>query len=123
MLFVLEMENNNIEEIDQLLKHPFIIPVNITIIYLNYLKRYPSFEKMNWDVAVVVKVTEIIFQDNELLSRHREYRYMPDKMTWDPNCYECKVRYRDPKANDLVMYLHAWRYKVKKSPEILFNLS
>ena len=37
---------------------------------------------------------------------------MPDKMTWDPNCYECKVRYRDPKANDLVMYLHAWRYKV-----------
>ena len=33
-------------------------------------------------------------------------------MTWDPNCYECKVRYRDPKAKDLVMYLHAWRYKV-----------
>ena len=26
--------------------------------------------------------------------------------------YECKVRYRDPKAKDLVMYLHAWRYKV-----------
>ena len=33
-------------------------------------------------------------------------------MTWDPNCYECKVRYRDPKSKDLVMYLHAWRYKV-----------
>ena len=33
-------------------------------------------------------------------------------MTWDPHCYECKVRYRDPKPKDLVMYLHAWRYKV-----------
>lgn len=50
-------------------------------------------------------------QDNELLSKHKEYRYMSEKMTWDPNCYECKVRYRDPKAKDLVMYLHAWRYK------------
>ncbi len=51
-------------------------------------------------------------QDNELLARHKEYKYMSEKMTWDPNCYECKVRYRDPKAKDLVMYLHAWRYKV-----------
>ena len=38
---------------------------------------------------------------------------MSEKMTWDPHCYECKVRYRDPKAKDLVMYLHAWRYKVR----------
>ena len=51
-------------------------------------------------------------QDNELLAKFKEYRYGPEKMTWDPNCYECKVRYRDPKAKDLVMYLHAWRYKV-----------
>jgi hypothetical protein len=50
-------------------------------------------------------------QDNELLAKFKEYRYGPEKMTWDPNCYECKVRYRDPKAKDLVMYLHAWRYK------------
>ena len=42
----------------------------------------------------------------------REYKYQPEKMTWDPHCYECKVRYRDPKPKDLVMYLHAWRYKV-----------
>ena len=52
-------------------------------------------------------------QDNELLAKHKEYRYMSEKMTWDPHCYECKVRYRDPKAKDLVMYLHAWRYKVR----------
>lgn len=35
-----------------------------------------------------------------------------DKMTVDKHCYECKVRYRDPKPQDLVMYLHAWKYKV-----------
>lgn len=35
-----------------------------------------------------------------------------DLMTYDPHCYECKVRYRDPKPKDLVMYLHALTYKV-----------
>ena len=60
-------------------------------------------------------------QDNELLAKFREYRYGPEKMTWDPNCYECKVRYRDPKAKDLVMYLHAWRYKVIIVPETYFQ--
>ena len=60
-------------------------------------------------------------QDNELLAKFREYRYGPEKMTWDPNCYECKVRYRDPKAKDLVMYLHAWRYKVIIAPETYFQ--
>lgn len=38
--------------------------------------------------------------------------YNPDKMTTDKHCYECKVRYRDPKPQDLVMYLHAWKYRV-----------
>ncbi|XP_066596997.1 pseudouridylate synthase RPUSD2-like isoform X2 [Prorops nasuta] len=33
-----------------------------------------------------------------------------NKVTVDPHCYECKVKYRDPKPSDLVMYLHAWRY-------------
>lgn len=33
-----------------------------------------------------------------------------DKVTTDAHCYECKVKYRDPKPSDLVMYLHAWRY-------------
>lgn len=39
--------------------------------------------------------------------------FNPDKMTLDKHCYECKVRYRDPKPQDLVMYLHAWKYKVR----------
>ena len=58
-------------------------------------------------------------EDDELLQKNKEYRYVPEKMTWDPNCYECKVRYRDPKAKDLVMYLHAWRYKVTMTGGIL----
>ncbi|CRK86474.1 CLUMA_CG000091, isoform A [Clunio marinus] len=37
--------------------------------------------------------------------------FNPDKMTTDRHCYECKVRYKDPKPQDLVMYLHAWKYK------------
>ncbi|XP_014296986.1 pseudouridylate synthase RPUSD2 isoform X1 [Microplitis demolitor] len=36
--------------------------------------------------------------------------YTNNKVTVDPHCYECKVKYRDPKPSDLVMYLHAWRY-------------
>uniref|UniRef100_A0A1B0CR04 Pseudouridylate synthase RPUSD2 n=1 Tax=Lutzomyia longipalpis TaxID=7200 RepID=A0A1B0CR04_LUTLO len=46
----------------------------------------------------------------------------------DKHCYECKVRYRDPKPQDLVMYLHAWKYKVTvatqtghESPDLTFN--
>lgn len=38
--------------------------------------------------------------------------FQSEKMTTDPHCYECKVRYRDPKPKDLVMYLHAWKYRV-----------
>ncbi|XP_037048058.1 uncharacterized protein C18B11.02c-like isoform X4 [Bradysia coprophila] len=37
--------------------------------------------------------------------------YNLDKMSTDKHCYECKVRYRDPKPQDLVMYLHAWKYR------------
>ncbi|XP_061708203.1 pseudouridylate synthase RPUSD2-like isoform X2 [Cydia pomonella] len=34
-----------------------------------------------------------------------------DALSADPHCYECRVRYRDPRPRDLVMYLHAWKYK------------
>lgn len=34
-------------------------------------------------------------------------------ISFDQHCYECKVRYRDPKPKDLVMYLHAIRYGVR----------
>ncbi|XP_071519411.1 pseudouridylate synthase RPUSD2-like [Panulirus ornatus] len=40
----------------------------------------------------------------------KEYAYQAHLMTIDEHCYECKVRYRDPKPRDLVMYLHALKY-------------
>ena len=36
------------------------------------------------------------------------------KLSVDPHCYECKVKYRDPRPKDLVMFLHAWKYSVRK---------
>ena len=42
----------------------------------------------------------------------RDYNFKPHFMTVDPHCYECKVKYRDPKPRDLVMYLHALKYSV-----------
>lgn len=38
--------------------------------------------------------------------------FNPEKVTFDEHCYECKVRFRDPKPKDLMMFLHALRYKV-----------
>ncbi|KAH8410573.1 hypothetical protein KR009_003809 [Drosophila setifemur] len=35
----------------------------------------------------------------------------PKKFTFDPHCSECKINYRDPEANEMVMYLHAWKYR------------
>ncbi|KAH8282043.1 hypothetical protein KR054_004983 [Drosophila jambulina] len=34
------------------------------------------------------------------------------KTTSDPHCHECKLNYREPEEKDLIMYLHAWKYKV-----------
>jgi hypothetical protein len=34
------------------------------------------------------------------------------KLSSDHHCYECKVKYRDPRPKDLVMFLHAWTYAV-----------
>lgn len=36
----------------------------------------------------------------------------PSKLTTDENCRECKLKYQDPRPENLVMYLHAFRYKV-----------
>ncbi|CAG0894503.1 unnamed protein product [Darwinula stevensoni] len=40
-----------------------------------------------------------------------EKSFDPDKITFDPYCPECRVDYKDPAPSDLIMYLHAWRYK------------
>ncbi|XP_067635153.1 pseudouridylate synthase RPUSD2-like [Eurosta solidaginis] len=37
-------------------------------------------------------------------------KFNKKKTTIDEHCYECKVRFKDPKSKDLIMYLHAWKY-------------
>lgn len=44
-----------------------------------------------------------------------ELSFKAHMKTVDKNCYECKVRYRDPKPKDLVMFLHALKYSVSEA--------
>ncbi|XP_054729622.1 pseudouridylate synthase RPUSD2 [Anastrepha obliqua] len=40
-----------------------------------------------------------------------DFAYNKAKLSVDKDCYECKVRFKDPKPKDLIMYLHAWKYR------------
>ena len=68
--------------------------------------------------TVVSQSNSLMFRTNKVTvatqTGHEapDLTFNPEKMTTDKHCYECKVRYRDPKPRDLVMYLHAWKYKV-----------
>ena len=35
------------------------------------------------------------------------------QVIYDPNCEDCKKTYEDPTQEQLVMYLHAYKYQVK----------
>ena len=37
--------------------------------------------------------------------------FKKEKLTLEPTCHECQVKFRDPKPTDLIMYLHALRYE------------
>ena len=39
-------------------------------------------------------------------------KFDPSKLSVDEHCQECKVKYKDPKPKDLVMFLHAYTYSV-----------
>lgn len=65
-------------------------------------------DSLTWHGLQVTVATQTGHESPDLL-------YNLDKMTNDKHCYECKVRYRDPKPQDLVMYLHAWKYSVSKN--------
>ena len=43
------------------------------------------------------------------------------KLSVDTHCYECKVKYRDPRPKDLVMFLHAYTYSVGQKDTFLFG--
>lgn len=39
-----------------------------------------------------------------------DIKFDKSKLSVDPYCNECKVRYKDPEPKDLIMYLHAFKY-------------
>ena len=64
---------------------------------------------MNWSNANEMLIECLLNQVDEPADSSS---YNGAKLTHDEHCYECKVRFRDPKPKDLMMFLHAWRYKV-----------
>ncbi|KAH8287904.1 hypothetical protein KR018_006963 [Drosophila ironensis] len=61
----------------------------------------------------IVNQIEWFFKQASTQTCHDEpdSSFDPKKATADPNCCECKIHYRDPGEKDLIMYLHAWKYK------------
>jgi len=57
-----------------------------------------------------VSSEELLKEDGAIIETS-ETKLGFQKITSDENCYECKVKYRDPKPSDLVMYLHALKYQ------------
>lgn len=43
-----------------------------------------------------------------------DYRKNPERITFEKNCYFCTKTFRDPKPSNLVMFLHAFKYKGDK---------
>ena len=54
-----------------------------------------------------VKSEELVSQTDV---KGADKRYDVSKLTSDPHCLECQVKYKDPRPKDLVMFLHAWAY-------------
>ena len=48
----------------------------------------------------------------EIMDDSKQPKFNPLLLENDPDCFECKQVYRDPKRKDLIMYLHALSYKV-----------
>ncbi|XP_013773914.1 RNA pseudouridylate synthase domain-containing protein 2-like isoform X2 [Limulus polyphemus] len=49
--------------------------------------------------------------DKQYEKLKKQYVFDPKKITYDPNCYDCQRKYKDPKPSDLIMFLHALKYK------------
>lgn len=48
----------------------------------------------------------------------REPAFDPSKVKRDAGCYECDLRYKEPEAQHLMLFLHAWKYS---GPEWAFE--
>ncbi|XP_051858117.1 pseudouridylate synthase RPUSD2-like [Drosophila albomicans] len=80
------------------------------------LKKVDDTVSANISVGALPTEDNVIHQSKVTVSAQTGYE-APDctfdaaKVTTDPHCLECKMNYRDPNTSDLVMYLHAWKYK------------
>ena len=64
--------------------------------------------------AELVKEVKEVKEDSEEGSEEAEEGGVKGDQE-DNNCYECKVKYRDPRPKDLVMFLHAYTYSVRRT--------
>ncbi|XP_076321396.1 pseudouridylate synthase RPUSD2-like [Tachypleus tridentatus] len=49
--------------------------------------------------------------DQQYEKLKKQYVFDPNKVTYYSNCYECQRKFKDPKPSDLIMFLHALKYK------------
>lgn len=72
----------------------------------------PTTESCASDVNVPKEKLDMSDSDIETCDSRTTKGFDPSQVTVDENCRECKLKYIDPTPENLVMYLHAFRYKV-----------
>lgn len=111
------MESDDNEQLVTLGKREFMMTI-INFFFLEIKKKFQSKRNLIKRIFIsfffyfslsIIQVTVATQTGHE----SPDLAFNPDKMTTDKHCYECKVRYKDPKPQDLVMYLHAWKYNVR----------
>lgn len=60
---------------------------------------------------IAQKALEAYTKLKEYDELEKKYSLDAIKIQSDSSCLECKQQYKDPKPSDLVMFLHAWKYK------------
>ena len=86
------------------------IPMSSTIASSSTLSPIPSLIQQDVELNGKSCVTTIATQTG---IDDADERFDLKKLSYDSHCYECKVKYRDPSPNDLVMFLHAYTYTVR----------
>lgn len=71
----------------------------------------PTTESCASDVNVPKEKLDMSDSDIETFDSRTTKGFDPSQVTVDENCRECKLKYIDPTPENLVMYLHAFRYK------------
>lgn len=70
-------------------------------------------ERIQEPVSVKIPILQQPVNEKSTQTNHDppDLEFIPKKLTVDENCLECKLKFKDPRLQDLVMYLHAFKYK------------